>query len=146
MHDAIAAHKRARSPKRIELGQRYLDAHPGAGASTCRTSAPSRSLGLIEETRAAREEAIATAKDRASQHDSGSLHYPALRTTLRRTRRRSLRDVAVVLAPIIRYCGMLPVLFNFFVTRAYQDAINERSAHHFHMDPRTRFPSRCSCS
>jgi len=40
-----------------------------------------------------------------------------------------------VLVPIIRYCGMLPVLFNFFVTRAYQDAIKEQSAHHFHLDP-----------
>ncbi len=93
-------------------------------------------LGLVEETRAAREEAIAIAKDRASQHDSGSLHYPALAHDFAADSAAiRLATSPLVLAPIIRYCGMLPVLFNFFVTRAYQDAIKEQSAHHFHMDP-----------
>src|SRR6185436_14659890 len=41
----------------------------------------------------------------------------------------------LILAPIIRYCGMLPVLFNMFVTRAYQKEIQANSAHHFHLDP-----------
>ena len=128
--------KRDAIAHRVELGQRYLDAHPGAGAIDVPYERAVATLGLVEETRAAREEAIATAKDRASQHDSGSLHYPALANDFAADSAAiRLATSPLVLAPIIRYCGMLPVLFNFFVTRAYQDAIKEQSAHHFHMDP-----------
>jgi len=41
----------------------------------------------------------------------------------------------LILAPIVRYFGMLPVLFNFFVTRAYQSEVQADTAHHFHLDP-----------
>jgi len=134
MHAAIAEHKADAIARRVELGRRYLEAHssdidvPYQRAVT--------TVDLIDATRAARDEAIAVAKGRASQHDSGSLQYPAL-----------ARDFAAdaeairfatsprVLALIVRYCGMLPVLFNFFVTRAYQETINEQSAHRFHIDP-----------
>jgi hypothetical protein len=93
-------------------------------------------LGLIEQMRAARDEAIATAKGRASQHDSGSLQYPTLAHDFAADSAAiQFATSPLVLAPIIRYCGMLPVLFNFFVTRAYQDAITEQAAHHFHLDP-----------
>ncbi len=134
MHAAIAAHKADAIAKRVELGWKYLETHssdidvPYERAVT--------TLDLIDATRAACDEAIAVANGRASQHDSGSLHYPALAHDFAADSAAIRFAMApLVLAPIVRYCGMLPVLFNFFVTRAYQDTINEQSAHHFHMDP-----------
>jgi hypothetical protein len=136
MHEAIAARKADAIASRIELGRRYLDAHSGAGAVDVSFERAVATLDLVDVTRSAREEAIAVAKGRASQHDSGSLHYPALAHDFAADS-AAIRFAAspLILVPIVRYCGMLPVLFNFFVTRAYQDAINEQSAHHFHMDP-----------
>jgi hypothetical protein len=139
MHDAIAAHKADAIAKRVELGRRYLEAHADADALRAIDVPCERAvatLDLVDATRVVRDEAIATATGRASQHDSGSLHYPALAHDFAADS-EAIRFATspLVLVPIIRYCGMLPVLFNFFVTRAYQDAINEQSAHHFHMDP-----------
>ncbi|HEY6598389.1 MAG TPA: hypothetical protein VIZ30_03715 [Pseudomonadales bacterium] len=136
IHDAIAAYKHAAIAKRVELGKRYLDANRGAGAIDVPRERAVATLDLVEQTRTVRDEAIATAKGRASQHDSGSLQYPALAHDFA-VDSAAIRFATspLILAPIIRYCGMLPVLFNFFVTRAYQDAIKEQSAHHFHLDP-----------
>jgi hypothetical protein len=136
LHDAIAAHKHDAIAKRVELGRRYLEANRGAGAVDVPYERAVATLNLVEQTRAVRDEAIATAKGRASQHDSGSLQYPALAHDFAADSAAvRFATSPLVLAPVIRYCGMLPVLFNFFVTRAYQDAIKEQSAHHFHLDP-----------
>src|SRR5262249_42661093 len=78
MHDAIAACKTDAIRKRVELGERYLAAHPGTGALDVPFERAVATFDLVEATRAVREEAIATAKGKASQHDSGSLQYPAL--------------------------------------------------------------------
>jgi hypothetical protein len=134
MHDAIAAYKANAIAKRTELGKRYLASYssdvdvPYERAVT--------TLDMIDATRTVRDEAIAVAKGRASQHDSGSLQYPALAHDFAADS-EAIRFATSprVLAPIVRYCGMLPVLFNFFVARAYQDTLNAESAHHFHMDP-----------
>jgi hypothetical protein len=136
MHDTIAAYKADAIAKRVELGRRYLDAHPGSGWIDVPYERAAGTVSLIDETRAAREEAIATAAGRAAQHDSGSLQYPALAHDFAANSEAiRLATSPLFLAPIVRYCGMLPVLFNFFVTRAYQDKMNTESAHHFHMDP-----------
>jgi hypothetical protein len=135
MHYTIAAYKADAIAKRVELGRRYLEAHPGGGIDVPYERAAG-TVSLIEETRAVREEAIATAKGRASQHDSGSLQYPALAHDFAANSEAiRLATSPLLLTPIVRYCGMLPVFFNFFVTRAYQEKLNTESPHHFHMDP-----------
>ena len=120
MHDAIAAYKAEAIAKRVELWRRYLEVHPGAGAIDVPYERAVATLDLVDATRAAREEAIATANGRASQHDSGSLHYPALAHDFAANSEAiRLATSPLVLVPIIRYCGMLPVLFNFFVDILY---------------------------
>ena len=134
IHAATAAHKHDAIARRVELGKRYLDAHPGGIAVPYERAVTT--VSLIDETRAVREEAIAIVNGRASQHDSGSLQYPALAHDFAANSEAiRIATSPLFLAPIVRYCGMLPVLFNFFVTRAYQNALNKDSAHHFHMDP-----------
>lgn len=134
MHDAIARHKSAAMSRRRELGTRYLARHP-AGIVVSRELAV-LAVTLEGETRAARQEAVDLAKDRKSQHDSGSLQYPVLAKDFPADSQAiRLALSPLLLVPITRYCGMLPVLFNMFVTRAYQTEMNDNSAHHFHLDP-----------
>ena len=134
MHDAIALHKSAAMAARRELGRRYLAQHP-AGIVVARERA-ALAVQLEVETRAARQEASDLAIGRKSQHDSGSLQYPMLAHDLPADSQAiKLALSPLFLVPIIRYCGMLPVLFNMFVTRAYQTELNDNSAHHFHLDP-----------
>jgi len=134
MHEAIAAHKGTALAARRELGRRYLARHPAGIVVPYDRAA--LAVDLERETRGARAEAIALAVNRASQHQSASLQYPLLARDFpatSQTIRLALSPLFVV--PITRYCGMLPVLFNLFVTRAYQTELNKNSAHHFHMDP-----------
>ena len=134
MHDAIAARKADAIAARRELGRRYL-AQRAAGIVVPYERGV-LALSLEQETRTAREESTALAAGRASQHQSGSLQYPVLAKDFpadSEAIRIALSPLFLV--PITRYCGMLPVLFNMFVTRAYQTEINDNSAHHFHMDP-----------
>ncbi len=134
MHDAIAAHKADAIAAREELGRRYL-AQQAAGI-VVPYERGALAVNLPEETRAAREESIALGDGRASQHQSKSLQYPMLAKDFpadAEAIRLALSPLFIV--PITRYCGMLPVLFNMFVTRAYQNEITDDSPHHFHMDP-----------
>lgn len=134
MHRAIAEHKSAAISMRRELGRRYLAQYPAGIVVPYERAA--LAVPLEDETRAAREEAIALAKYRTSQHDSGSLQYPVLaRDFPVDSEAIRLALSPLFLAPIIRYCGMLPVLFNMFVTRAYRTELKQESAHHFHLDP-----------
>ena len=134
MHDAIARHKSAAIFARRELGRRYLAEHPAGIVVASERAA--LAVQLEGETRAARQEAIDLAKDRRSQHDSGSLQYPVLAQDFPATSEAiKLALSPLFLVPITRYCGMVPVLFNMFVTRAYQTELNDNSAHHFHLDP-----------
>jgi hypothetical protein len=134
MHKAIAAHKSDAIAKRKELGRRLLEAHPDSIVLPFDRAA--MQVSLAEETRAAREEALPFTKDKASKLDRGSLAYLALAHDF-------AADSAVIrlassplfIAPIARYCGMLPVLFNLFVTRAHQAQHDSNSAHNFHLDP-----------
>jgi hypothetical protein len=134
MHDAIAARKADAIAARKDLGRRYLAQQAAGIVVPFERAALAVSLG--EETRAAREESIGLAEGRASQHDSGSLQYPVLANDFPADSEAIRLALApLFLVPITRYCGMLPVLFNMFVTRAYQAELNSNSAHHFHMDP-----------
>jgi hypothetical protein len=134
MHKAIAEHKSAAIFARRELGRQYLAQHPGGIVVPYERAA--LAVQLESETRAAREQAMALASDRASQHESASLQYPVLgRDFPADSDVIELALSPLLLVPITRYCGMLPVLFNVFVTRAYQSELNRNSAHYFHMDP-----------
>ena len=55
MHDAIAAHKADAIAKRIELGERYLETHAGAGAANVPYERAVATLDLVSrQPRAAR--------------------------------------------------------------------------------------------
>ena len=133
MHDAIGAHKAAQIEARRDLGRRYLAQHDGAcvvppGAVTF--------LDLAAETAKARTEAIALAEGRASQHSNGALEFPVLGPDFPADSEGvRLGTSPLILAPIVRYFGMMPVLFNMFVTRAATTELLETSAHLFHLDP-----------
>ena len=134
MHAAIAAHKAQTIAERKELGRRYLESHPSSTVVPYERAAAK--VSLVEETRAVREEALRVSEGRASQHSSGSLEYLALAHDFAADSETIRMGMSpLFLAPIIRYCGMLPVLFNLFVTRAYQNEFNANSPHNFHLDP-----------
>ena len=133
-HDAIAAHKRAAMAARRELGRRYLERHPGGAVVPYERG--SLALDLVRETATVREEALALSKGRASQHESLSLQYPVLGQDFAADSEAIRFGLSpVVIAPITRYLGMLPVLFNMFVTHAFKTDFNPTSPHAFHLDP-----------
>src|SRR5207248_3073033 len=41
----------------------------------------------------------------------------------------------LILSPVVRYLGMMPMLFNLFVTRAHTTEFLPGTAHRFHLDP-----------
>jgi len=134
IHDRLAAEKADAIDARRALADAYLAKHPGSIVVP-----PERAVAvasLIEETRAARREATALASGREATLDNGSLEYPVLGHELAADG-PSMRLAAdpLVLAPVIRYCGMVPILFNAFVTRAFRTELLRTSAHHFHLDP-----------
>lgn len=134
VHEAIAACKREAIAARRELGRRYLERHPGGAVVPFDKG--SLALDLVSETAAAREEALALSTGRASQHESLSLQYPVLGQDFAADS-EAIRFGAspTVIAPITRYFGMLPVLFNMFVTHAFKTEFNPASPHAFHLDP-----------
>lgn len=134
MHDAIAKAKSPAIASRVELGRRYLLEH--AGACDVPYEQAVAVTSLAQETAAARAEAIALAEGRAAQHNNGSLEFPVLAHDFP----ADSATIALAVSPLILsvvtgYCGMLPVLFNLFVTRAHTTELLENSAHHFHLDP-----------
>jgi hypothetical protein len=134
VHDAIAACKREAMEARRDLGRRYLERHPGGAVVPYEKG--SLAIDLGSETTAAREEALALSAGRASQHDSLSLQYPVLGQDFAADSEAIRFGLSpVVIAPITRYCGMLPVLFNMFVTHAFKSEFNPASPHAFHLDP-----------
>jgi hypothetical protein len=134
MHEAIAAAKADALAERRALAASYLERH--ASPLEVPYERAVGQVSLAAETRAAREEAIALAIGKDAQHTSASLQYPVLSQSFAADSETiRLATSPLFIAPIARYCGMLPVLFNLFVTRAYQTELNTKSAHHFHMDP-----------
>lgn len=134
MHNAISAAKRDAMEARRELGTHYLESHPTEFTIPFEKAVAQRDLE--EETRAARVEAAMLSQGKDSQHDSGSLQYPVLAHDFAvDSEAIRLGTSPLILSPVIQYFGMVPVLFNMFVTRAYQNELNANSAHMFHMDP-----------
>jgi len=134
VHDAISACKREAMDARRELGRRYLERHPGGAVVPYERG--SLALDLVSETAAAREEALALSTGSPSQHESLSLQYPVLGQDFAAGSDAIRFGLSpVVIAPITRYFGMLPVLFNMFVTHAFKTEFNPASPHAFHLDP-----------
>lgn len=124
--DAIAA--------RRQLARTYLEANrPTIAIEQDRAVAV---VQLIEESRAAREEAAALARDRKATVDNRALEFPVLGSEFAADGPviRFGTD-PLVLAPVVEYLGMVPILFNLFVTRAHQEELVVDSAHRFHVDP-----------
>jgi hypothetical protein len=133
-HEQLAAQHAEHIEARRALARTYLDAHPPTieiAQDRAVAVAP-----LVEESRAAREEAIALAQGRKATVDNVALEFPVLGHELAPDGPviRFGTD-PLVLAPVIEYLGMVPILFNLFVTRAHQPEIVANSAHRFHVDP-----------
>ncbi|MEJ2089426.1 MAG: hypothetical protein P8Y69_13340 [Gammaproteobacteria bacterium] len=135
IHDTVAAMKAEALEARRALGNRYLERH-GARCVVPRETAFARLELSPEETAAAREEAMTLAEGRAAQADNRALEFPVLGKNFPADGAvLALASSPCLLAPIVRYFGMLPVLFNVFVTRAHTTELLPKSAHHFHLDP-----------
>lgn len=134
IHQAVAERKSEALDVRRELGRHYLKTQPG-GAIVPWETAMIR-LNLPEQTQAAREEATRLAEGRASQADNRSLEFPVLgKDFAADSAAVRLATSPLILAPMVRYFGMLPVFFNMFVTRAHTTELLPNSAHLFHLDP-----------
>ena len=133
-HERLASEQAAALDARRELARTYLAEHrPAIDIAQDRAVAVAP---LVEESRAAREEAAALALGRTASVDNRALEFPVLGDEF-------AADGPVihfgtdplVLAPVVEYLGMVPILFNLFVTRAHQQELVVNSAHRFHIDP-----------
>ena len=133
-HERLAQQQADAIAARRELARTYLEVHrPTIEITQDRAVAVA---SLIEESRAAREEAAALALGRTASVDNRALEFPVLGEAFAAGGPviRFGTD-PLVLAPVIEYLGMVPILFNLFVTRAHQEEIVVNSAHRFHIDP-----------
>jgi hypothetical protein len=91
---------------------------------------------LIDETAELRAEAAALSAGASTDVDNGALEFPVLAEQFAADE-PVMRFGAdpLALAPIIRYFGMIPLLFNVFVTRAHTTQLLKNTAHLFHLDP-----------
>lgn len=134
LHDRIAAYKAQAMAARRDLGRRYLERHPGPEVVPRHRAVAQQFLGA--ETRAAREEAVALTEGRTAQANNGALEFPTLaRDFPADSPAIRLGMSPEILAPVVRYFGVLPVLFNMFVTRAHNTELLPNTAHMFHLDP-----------
>lgn len=134
IHDRVAGVKALVLEVRRDLGRRYLERHePDV---ELRWASGLARLDIPCETAAAREEALRLAEGRDAQADNRSLEFTVLgRDFAADSAAVALATSPLLLAPIVRYFGMLPVFFNMFVTRAHTPALLENSSHRFHLDP-----------
>jgi hypothetical protein len=133
-HDELAAARAEAIDARRELARSYLAANrPTITVEQDRAVALA---SLIDETRDARDEASALAAGRKASVDNRALEFPVLGHEFAADGPvvRFGTD-PLVLAPVVEYCGMVPILFNLFVTRAHQQELVVDSAHRFHIDP-----------
>jgi hypothetical protein len=133
-HDRIAAERADAVAARQALGREYVAAHPPTI-----TVAQDRAVALaalVDESRAARDEAMTLNAGRGASVDNVALEFPVLGHEFAADGPvvRFGTD-PLVLAPVVEYLGMVPILFNMFVTRAHQREIVANSPHRFHLDP-----------
>ena len=134
LHRQMAERKADQLEARRELGRAYL-ARESGGCEVSREKAVER-LNLPAETHQAREEAFTMAEGRPAHRDNGSLEYPLVGSDFPADSAAvELAASPLLLAPIVRYLGMLPVLVNIFVTRALATELRPDTPHRFHLDP-----------
>jgi hypothetical protein len=134
IHNAIAQHKAEAMEARRELGRRYLEKHVSAELVPFEKAVAV--TDLRDETAAARAEAIALAVGRGAQANNGALEFPVLgKQFAADSESLKLMTSPLIMAPLVRYFGMMPVLFNMFVTRAHTKELLVNTAHLFHLDP-----------
>jgi hypothetical protein len=91
---------------------------------------------LVAETAAARAEAIRLNGGRETGVNNVALEFPVLGHKFAADGPViALGTEPLLLAPVVRYFGMVPILFNVFVTRAHQHEVIAHSPHQFHVDP-----------
>lgn len=133
-HEKVATSKAAAIEARCAIGDAYLEAHPRELVVP-----PERAVAtvqLIEETRGARRESCSLAEGRTAEVDNVALEFPVLGAEFAADSDViRLGTSPFVLAPVVRYLGMMPVLFNLFVTRAHTTELLPGTAHQFHLDP-----------
>ena len=134
IHERLASEQADVMAERQELARTYLASNRPTieiGQDRAVAVAP-----LIEESRAARDEAAGLALGRTASVDNRALEFPVLGEEFAADGPviRFGTD-PLVLAPVVEYLGMVPILFNLFVTRAHQQEIVVNSAHRFHIDP-----------
>lgn len=135
IHERVAALKSGAMEARWKLGREYLERHADVDFEIPFERAVAR-LDLPGETQAAREEALQLAVGRDSQIDNRALEFAVLaRDFAADSATLQLATSPVLLAPVVRYFGALPVLFNAFVTRAHTTEFLPGTAHLFHVDP-----------
>lgn len=134
-HERLAASKRASIDARRQIGEAYLAADQPDAVVVPDSVAVART-SLVEETAGAREEAAALAEGRDSSIDNGALQFPVLGQTFAAEGDViRLGTTPLLLRPVVRYLGMMPILFNVFVTRAHTTTFLADTAHRFHLDP-----------
>jgi hypothetical protein len=133
-HDDLAEQKAEVLAERIDLGEEYLDAHPPDIVVPYDRAVTS--VEVVAGTADARDEAVALNRGRKAKFDNVALEFPVLGHQFAADGPAlALGTGPLLLAPIVRYFGMLPVLFNVFVTRAHQTEFVPESPHCFHLDP-----------
>ena len=133
-HDDLAEQKAEILAERIDLGEDFVDAHPSD--IEIPYSRAVTSVVEVERTRAAREEALALNNTAPTKLNNVALEFPLLGHQFAPDGPAlALGSDPYFLAPVARYFGMLPVLYNVFVTRAHQTEVIDDSPHRFHLDP-----------
>ena len=133
-HERLALQRAEHLDARRELARSYLESN--RPTMTIEQNRAVALASLLEESRAAREEAAALALGRTASVDNRALEFPVLGDEFAADGPviRFGTD-PLVLAPVVEYLGMVPILFNLFVTRAHQQELVVNSAHRFHIDP-----------
>jgi hypothetical protein len=138
-HDHVLALKRQQIDRRVALGRAYLRRHtdrdPGAVLmrETAVVSRDLANLALMRETIA---EAKAMIAEGRRVRTKGSLD--CLTAGSDYTEEHAAVRLAwspELLAPVIHYFGMLPILFSIFVARANAKELLNTTSHMFHADP-----------
>jgi hypothetical protein len=133
-HDQMRAQKADVIAQRVTLGQTYL----ADNRSDVRVhyERAVEVVELVEETQAARDEAGALNQQRETDVNNVALEFPVLGHEFAADGPVvALGTQPLLLAPVVRYFGMMPILFNVFVTRAHQEEVIPNSPHLFHLDP-----------
>lgn len=136
IHDEVATGKAVAMEQRRRLGDAYLAAHAAQVRPIPFQQGCLRADDLVDATRDARAEALSLGLDAPATVDNQSLEFPALGHQFAADGPvLALATAPSMVAPLTAYFGMLPILFNVFVTRAHTTELLPDTAHRFHIDP-----------